>query len=244
MTIPWLNENQYFTFPSVEESTDEGIVAVGGNLSPGFLLSAYKQGIFPWFSDGDPLLWWSPDPRFVLFSEKLKISKSMRKEIRKNRYEILLDQNFKDVIRGCRTSVRKGAGGTWITEEMVDAYCSLNDLGLAHSVEVRDKGKLVAGLYGVSLGRVFFGESMFTTVSNGSKIAFILLLLFLKDYGFKLIDCQDHTNHLESLGAENIGRDQFYTILADELSFPDHRGDWATLFPGFPDSKGFRALLK
>ena len=244
MSLPWLDASEHILFPSVDDSTEEGIVAVGGNLSPGVLLSAYRQGIFPWFNEGDDILWWSPDPRFVLFTEKLKISKSMRKEIRKEQNDIVLDSNFEEVIRNCRNSVRKGQGGTWITEDMVQSYCELNRLGWTHSVEVRKDGELLAGLYGVSLGRIFFGESMFTKVSNGSKIAFVLLTLFLKDKGFEVIDCQDHTNHLESLGAENIKRDEFYRLLNSAMTYPDLIGMWNDVFPDFPDSVGYRDLVK
>jgi len=244
LILPWFGADDYLQFPSIEDSTEEGIVAVGGNLSPGVLLSAYRQGIFPWYNEGDEILWWSPDPRFVLFSEKLRISKSMKKEIRKQKYDVVLDVNFEEVIRSCRTSVRKGQGGTWITEDMVNAYCELNKLGWTHSVEVRTNGELVAGLYGVSLGKVFFGESMFTKVSNGSKIAFILLTLYLKEKGFSIIDCQDHTNHLESLGAENINRKEFYRKLNSELSYPDLKGRWDEIFPDFPESEGYRNLIR
>ncbi|MBI9100430.1 MAG: leucyl/phenylalanyl-tRNA--protein transferase [Spirochaetaceae bacterium] len=242
--MPWLDAGESISFPSVEDSTEEGIVAIGGNLSPGVLLSAYRQGVFPWFNEGDEILWWSPDPRFVLFTEKLIISKSMKKEIRKSGYDVVLDENFEEVIRSCRNAVRKGPGGTWITEDMVAGYCELNRLGWTHSVEVRKEGRLLAGLYGVSLGRIFFGESMFTSISNGSKLAFILLTLFLKDKGFSLIDCQDHTKHLESLGAENISRKDFMRILKRELSYPDCKGFWNDIFPEFPDSSGLRELLK
>ncbi len=244
MSLPWLSAEQYIEFPSVETSTEEGIVAVGGNLSPGVLLSAYKQGIFPWFNEGDSVLWWSPDPRFVLFTNELKISRSMKKIIKKSRYTILLDNDFESVINGCRHSFRKGQGGTWITKDMVKAYCVLNRLGWAHSVEVWEDGSLKAGLYGISIGRIFFGESMFTSISNGSKTAFILLTLFLRDKGFELIDCQDHTDHLESLGAENISRKDFYSILKKDLSLSDYKGNWGLLFPDFPDSNGYRDLKK
>lgn len=244
MSFPWLGEEDAVTFPPVNESTEEGIVAVGGNLSPGVLLSAYRQGIFPWFNEGYEILWWSPDPRFVLFTDKLVVSSSMRREIRKPRYEVFLDRDFEGVIRNCRNSVRKGQGGTWITEDMVRGYCELNRLGWAHSVGIYDGDSLVAGLYGISMGRIFFGESMFTTVSNGSKRAFILLTLFLIDRGFSIIDCQAHTRHLESLGAENISRQDFYKILENELKYPDYRGSWQDIFPQFPDSAGFRKLME
>ncbi len=244
MSLQWLSASEQILFPSVEDSTEEGIVAVGGNLSPGVLLSAYHQGIFPWYSEGDEILWWSPDPRFVLYTDKLKISKSMKKEIRKQNFKVTLDSAFDEVIGNCARTVRKGQGGTWITNDMNSAYCELHRLGWAHSVEVRRDGELVAGLYGISLGRVFFGESMFTKVSNGSKMGFILLTLFLRDRGVTLIDSQDHTNHLESLGAENISRKDFYSILKRELDYPDFRGLWSLRFPEFPDSSGYRELLK
>lgn len=244
MNLPWLSASESIIFPPVEDSTEEGIVAAGGNLSPGMLLSAYRQGIFPWYNEGDEILWWSLDPRFVLFTEKLKISKSMKKELRKQKYEVTLDNSFKEVIGNCRNAVRRGQGGTWITKEMMDGYCELNRLGWAHSVEVRMSGKLVAGLYGISLGHVFFGESMFTKVSNGSKIAFILLTLYLKDKGFSFIDCQDHTNHLESLGAENIRRKEFFNILNKGLAFPDFIGMWCDIFPDFPQSAGYGKILE
>jgi len=245
LSLPWLSANEQINFPSVYDSTEEGIVAVGGNLSPGVLLSAYRQGIFPWYNEGDEILWWSPDPRFVLFTDKLKISRSMKKEIRKLQYQVTLDHSFKEVIENCSNVRRRGQGGTWITKEMIAGYCELNRLGWTHSVEVRNgEGILVAGLYGVSMGHIFFGESMFTTVSNGSKIAFIYLTLFLKDRGFRLIDCQDHTNHLESLGAENISRKDFYQILNSELSYPDFKGMWSDVFPDFPDSVGYGDLIK
>ncbi|MBN2659538.1 MAG: leucyl/phenylalanyl-tRNA--protein transferase [Spirochaetales bacterium] len=231
-------------FPSVEEATGEGVVAFGGNLSPGVLLSAYRQGIFPWFSEGQDILWWSPDPRFVLFTDRLKISRSMKKEIRKEKYQVVVDRNFEEVIRSCRETVRRGQRGTWITEEMVQAYCRIHKLGWAHSVEVLDKGNLVAGLYGVSMGRVFFGESMFTRVSNGSKTALIFLTLFLREQGFLLIDSQEHTDHMESLGAEYISRNAFYSILKKELTYPDYRGMWNRLFPDFPRCRGLRDLLQ
>lgn len=244
MSFPWLGADEYIIFPPVENSTPEGIVAVGGNLSPGVLLSAYKQGIFPWFNEGEEILWWSPDPRFVLYTENLRISKSMKKVLKKNQFQISCDSRFEEVIRGCRNSFRKGQGGTWITEDMVKAYCDVHELGWAHSVEVSLDGELIAGLYGISFGRVFFGESMFTKVSNGSKAGFIALTLFLRDKGFRIIDCQDHTKHLESLGAENMSRIDFYKILKSELHYPDYKGKWTEVFPEFPLSTGLGELLK
>lgn len=244
MSFPWLREDEYLEFPPVEQSTEDGIVATGGNLSPGVLLSAYRQGIFPWFSDGMDILWWSPDPRFVLYTDKFKIPKSMRKEIRKKKYQVVLDRNFEEVITSCRQTLRKGQNGTWITDSMVKGYCELHRLGYAHSVEVRKNGELVAGLYGVSLGHIFFGESMFTRVSNGSKLALIYLTLYLKDQGFKLIDSQDHTDHMERFGAENILREDFYRILKNELDYPDYRGKWDQIFPDFPLSQGLGEIME
>ena len=214
MSLPWLSANEHIYFPSVSDSTEEGIVAVGGNLSPGVLLSAYKQGIFPWYNEGDEILWWSPDPRFVLFTEKLKISKSMKKEIRKLQYKVTLDHSFNDVMENCSNVTRRGQGGTWITKDMIAGYSELNKLGWTHSVEVRNRsGVLVAGLYGVSIGHVFFGESMFTRISNGSKAALVALVKRLKQQGVAVIDCQMTTSHLVTFGAREISGDEFRHLL-------------------------------
>ena len=187
-------------FPDVEESTEEGIVAVGGDLSVERLILAYSKGIFPWYSsDKSPILWWSPDPRFVLLPSQLKISKSMRPLFNQNKFQVTWDQNFEDVIKNCQKIERDDQPGTWITSKMLAAYIQLHKKGYAHSVEVWLDNELVGGLYGISLGKVFFGESMFAKVSNASKFGFISLVKQLIKKDFVLIDCQQETKHLESL---------------------------------------------
>lgn len=200
-------------FPSVNLASPEGIVAIGGDLSPERLLLAYRSGIFPWFEDDEPILWWSPPERMVLFFEDLKISKSMRNILNRNTFKITFNTAFREVITNCRTIKRDGQPGTWITNEMVEAYCRLHDLGYAKSVEVWQEDKLVGGLYGVDMGTIFCGESMFSKVSNASKIAFIALAKHLEKENYKLLDCQVHNDHLESLGAVEILREDFLAIL-------------------------------
>lgn len=204
----------------------DGLLAVGGDLSPARLLNAYRQGIFPWYSEGQPILWWSPNPRAVLFPERLNISRSLRKTLRKRPFRITLDNAFAEVIEAC-SEPREGQDGTWITEEMKQAYLHLHHIGFAHSAECWDGDTLVGGLYGVSLGHVFFGESMFARRSDASKIAFVHLVEQLKDWGFGLIDCQVHTGHLASLGAEDIPREKFLGLLDDWSDpFDAHQGHW------------------
>ncbi len=200
-------------FPPVEEAMPDGLLAAGGDLSPERLLLAYSSGIFPWFNEEDPPLWWSPDPRFVLFPDELKVSKSMQQVIRKNEFEFKINTNFKEVIANCSQVYRKGQPGTWITSEIIDAYTQLHELGYAFSAEAWQAGNLVGGLYGVMLGKIFFGESMFSKVSNASKFAFIKWVELLKENGIVLIDCQVHTAHLESLGARMIERECFLEIM-------------------------------
>ena len=198
-------------FPSVREATSEGLLAIGGDLSAERLLLAYKLGIFPWFEADEPILWWSPDPRFVLFPEKLKVSKSMKQVLRNSVYKVTVNKAFREVITECSMAKRNGQSGTWITEDMIEAYVKLHGLGYAKSVEVWQDDTLVGGLYGVDLNNgVFCGESMFSKVSNASKVG---LITFLQQTGYKLIDCQVHTSHLESLGAEAIPRDFFLSFL-------------------------------
>ncbi|MDS0526335.1 leucyl/phenylalanyl-tRNA--protein transferase [Clostridium sp. SHJSY1] len=209
MPIYRLPRDLIFPDPSLAE--EDGLLAVGGDLSPERLLLAYANGIFPWFSDDQPLLWWSPDPRFIVYPKDIKISKSMKKLLKKNTYKITFDTCFKDVISNC-SNIRKESG-TWITNEMIDAYCRLHELGFAHSVESWYENKLVGGLYGVSIGKCFFGESMFSTMSNASKAAFITLGNVLEQENFLMIDCQIHTPHLESLGALHVSRQEFLEIL-------------------------------
>lgn len=203
-------------FPDINLAQDEpnGLLAVGGCLSTERLLNAYRQGIFPWYSEGEPILWWTPSPRLVIYPQKLKTSKSLKKTIRKGQFEITFDSAFSDVIDQC--SLPRGDGyGTWITEEIKQAYATLHEKGYAHSVEAWQEGKLVGGLYGISIGSIFFGESMFSQVSNASKVAFVTLVTQLHEAGFKLIDCQVRTEHLVSLGAEEISRELFSQHLVE-----------------------------
>lgn len=215
-----------YPFPDIESASEEGIVAVGGDLSPGRLVSAYTRGIFPWFSEDEPILWWSPDPRFILFPKNLKISKSMKSILRKDTFQVTYDMDFKKVIKACASSPRKGQEGTWITKDMINAYSKLHELGYAHSVEVWQNKKLVGGLYGISLGTAFFGESMFSKVSNASKFGFIKLIERLKIKKFDLIDCQVFTNHLASLGAEEVNRIDFLNYLSKSLDRDSWFGSW------------------
>lgn len=223
-------------FPHPELADPNGILAVGGDLSPDRLLLAYEWGIFPWFNPGEPILWWSPDPRFVLFPDELKIAKSMRPYFNQRKFEVTFDRNFEDVIRACQTQKRdRQMGGTWITEEMVQGYCKLHELGYAHSVEVWQGEELVGGLYGVSLGKIFFGESMFAKVSNASKFGFITLVQQLKKLDFQLIDCQQKTKHLASLGARSIDRKVFLAFLEKNQQKETLVGKWIQLSKKLPD---------
>jgi leucyl/phenylalanyl-tRNA---protein transferase len=212
-------------FPPVQEA-EEGIVAVGGDLAPERLLSAYQHGIFPWYSDGEPIIWWSPDPRFVLMPDDLHISSSMQRVINSGTFTATFDTDFDFVIRQCAVSSRKGQDGTWITNEMIDAYNRLHHLGYAHSVEVRKDNRIVGGMYGISLGKCFFGESMFFTEANASKFAFIFLVQWLKRHGFHFLDAQVYTTHVASLGAKNISRDEFMQLLKTGLSHETWTGKW------------------
>lgn len=198
-------------FPDVSEASSEGLLAIGGDLSPERLIHAYSNGIFPWFENEEPILWWSPDPRFVLFPEDLKVSKSMKQILKRNSFEVTVNKAFKSVIEACAEAKRGGQNGTWITEQMIKAYDKLHQLGYAKSVEVWKNNRLVGGLYGIDLGnRVFSGESMFTKVSNASKVGFIV---FVQNSNYNVIDCQIHTKHLESLGARHISRKDYLKFL-------------------------------
>lgn len=199
-------------FPDVTEADRDGILAVGGDLSPERLLLAYQSGIFPWFDSDEPILWWAPPRRMVLFPDELVVSKSMRSILRKELFTITFNKDFRAVISNCSTIKRNGQRGTWITSEMIEAYVKLHELGFAKSVEVWQNNELVGGLYGIDLGHVFCGESMFSKVSNASKVAFITLVENLKIRKYKLIDCQVHNDHLESLGAREIERAEFMKI--------------------------------
>jgi leucyl/phenylalanyl-tRNA--protein transferase len=206
------NPEAPFPSPHQAETDPDGLLAVGGDLTPQRLINAYRHGIFPWYSEDQPILWWSPNPRTVLFPEKLKISRSLRKSLRNRPYRVTFDQAFGDVIEACRAP-RKDDGGTWITDAMKTAYLRLHQLGYGHSVEVWHDSELLGGLYGVAIGQVFFGESMFSRESDASKIALVHLADHLMERGYRLIDCQVHSDHLISLGAEEIPRSQFCDCL-------------------------------
>ena len=210
--LHWLDDSFEFPDPATALKTPNGLLAVGGDLQPLRLLQAYQRGIFPWFDEDQPPLWWTPDPRMVLFPQELHISHSLRKAIRSCPFELTSDQAFAQVVAAC-AAPRKGANGTWITEEMESAYLRLHELGFAHSIEVWDNESLVGGLYGLALGKVFFGESMFSRKSNASKIAFVHVVRTLATAGVQLIDCQVANPHLESLGARTIARDEFMRFL-------------------------------
>jgi leucyl/phenylalanyl-tRNA--protein transferase len=198
-------------FPDISEASADGLLAIGADLSVERLISAYQKGVFPWFSEGDPILWWSPDPRFVLFPEKLKVSKSMKQVLRNCDFTVTVNKNFRAVINACSEVKRMGQDSTWITDSMTAAYIKLYEAGYAKSVEVWKENELIAGLYGVDLNNgVFCGESMFTKEPNASKAGFIT---FIQNTNYKLIDCQVYTKHLESLGAEDIPRKQFLEYL-------------------------------
>ena len=202
-------------FPNPEEASEEGLLAIGGDLSIERLLLAYRSGIFPWYEDGQPIMWWSPEPRMVLFPSNFKVSKSLQKIIANNKFRITFDTCFSEIIKNCSIIKRDGQGGTWITNEMEKAYIQLHKKGHAHSVEVWEDDKLVGGLYGIDLveQKVFCGESMFSKVSDASKVGFYYLLEKLKTMNYKLIDCQMYTSHLESLGATEIPRKEFSSFL-------------------------------
>ena len=224
--IPWLERGA--PFPPVQSALKDpnGLLAAGGDLSSERLLSAYRHGIFPWFSEGDPILWWSPDPRMILFPAELKISRSLGKTLRNRSYEGRFDSAFDEVVAGC-AAPRKGEPGTWISGAMIEAYRGLHRLGYAHSVETWIDGDLAGGLYGVAIGRVFFGESMFSRARDASKIALASLVAHLKAAGFGLIDCQMRTRHLESLGAREITRRRFSRLLEELIHYPHSPGSWS-----------------
>ncbi|MEK7816145.1 MAG: leucyl/phenylalanyl-tRNA--protein transferase [Pseudomonadota bacterium] len=225
--LPILRPDAGLDFPPVETASPEGLLAVGGDLRPERLLAAYRRGIFPWYSDGQPILWWSPDPRAVLFPEKLKISRSLHKTLRAGKFRVTFDQRFRDVMRACALPRSKDpAAGTWITAAMIEAYTELHRLGHAHSVEAWRGTELVGGLYGVALGGAFFGESMFARETDASKVAFVRLVRQLARWGYTLIDCQLYTAHLARFGAEEIPRSTFLHLLAQAQALPGRRGCW------------------
>ena len=224
--LTWLKRDD-FSFPPLETALREpnGLLAAGGDLRPERLLAAYRHGCFPWYQEGQPLLWWSPDPRTVLFPDELHVSRSLRKRMRQGDYQVTFDKAFAEVIQGC-AGPRSYADGTWITTPMQDAYIRLHEMGVAHSVEVWQQGQLVGGLYGLAMGELFFGESMFSRATDASKVGFVTLVERLREWGFALIDCQMPTRHLQSFGARSIPRAAFAEALAthlDRLSAADWR---------------------
>lgn len=213
-------------FADPDKADPDGLLAIGGNLSVNTIINAYSQGVFPWYSKEMPILWWCPDPRLVLFPEKLKISKSLRHTIKQNKYLVRIDKSFEKVIENCASSKRKGQEGTWITEEMKDAYIQLYREGYAHSFETYYNDELVGGLYGVSLGRTFFGESMFYKMTDASKVALYYLVEQIKKWNFHFIDAQQSTQHMKMMGAEEISRKEFLRILTISLKESTIRGRW------------------
>ncbi|SLM29130.1 leucyl/phenylalanyl-tRNA-protein transferase [Desulfamplus magnetovallimortis] len=215
-----------FIFPPADFARHDGLLCVGGDLSYHRLIKAYKSGIFPWFSKGEPILWWSPDPRLVLFPSNIRISRSLGKKIKKGTFSVTMDTAFEDVIRECATSRIEAGIDTWLVDGMIEAYVDLYNRGDAHSVETWQKGRLVGGLYGVSIGRIFFGESMFSRESDASKIALAALCFHLQKYKFDLIDCQVTTPHLVSMGAEEIPRQEFLLQLNSSVKKKGLSGRW------------------
>lgn len=214
------------TFPPPEQATPEGILAVGGDVSVKRLIAAYSQGIFPWPHEGYPLLWFSPDPRFILKLNRVKVGRTLQKNIRRRRYEIRADTQFRQVMKHCAITPRPGQRGTWITREMLEGYCLLHREGIAHSVEAWTEGQLVGGLYGVSLGRMFCGESMFAHASDASKITAVTLFGNLKVWGFDFVDCQVYTDHMARFGAVDWSRPRFLRALKKALLAPTRRNIW------------------
>ena len=214
-------------FPDPARAEPNGLLAVGGDLSPERLVAAYSAGVFPWYSDESPILWWSPDPRLVLDAGRLHLPRSLRKVVRQGRYRITCDEAFDRVVGRCAAQVRPGQEGTWITPEMQEAYRRLHQLGLAHSFEAWEAGALAGGLYGVSLGAAFFGESMFADRPDASKVALVRTVAWLADHGIDLIDCQVRTEHLVRFGAEEIRRAEFLRRLSRALTRPTQSGRWS-----------------
>ena len=229
MLIPWLGAD--IAFPPLTSALKEpnGLLAVGGDLSPRRLLAAYRHGIFPWYSEGDPILWWSPDPRMVLFPAELRVTRSLAKTLRNASYEVRFDTAFDEVMRGC-AAPRDGEPGTWITAEMRAAYGRLHELGYAHSAETWIDGALAGGLYGVAIGRMFFGESMFSGESGSSKLALAALARRLREWGWPWIDAQVENEHTRSLGALRMPRERFLELVSDQTSLPEPAASWTERF--------------
>ncbi len=222
----YLLDNDLNLFPPVDEALEDGLLAIGGDLRPERLLEAYANGIFPWYDEDHPIMWWSPDPRMVLIPNQMKVSKSLSQVIRNSDFQVKFDQQFEEVIKACGKINRKNQPGSWITTDMIEAYVKLHTMGFAHSVETYRNGQLAGGLYGVSLGGIFFGESMFHTQSNASKVALYHLVQFAMEMGIELIDVQQETSHLASLGAKAIKRDTFLSLLKKLVSRPTLMGNW------------------
>lgn len=224
--IPWLNADA--PFPTVESALREpnGLLAAGGDLSAERLLTAYRAGIFPWYNEGQPILWWSPDPRMVMFPHELRISRSLARRLRKSDYEIRFDSVFREVMLACAATPRPGQDGTWITANIISAYCKLHDLGFAHSVETWIDGQLVGGIYGVAIGHMFYGESMFHRATDASKIALVHLVQHLQNNGYGMMDCQMKTSHLATLGARELPRSEFSLTLMKLVNYSLTPGKW------------------
>jgi leucyl/phenylalanyl-tRNA--protein transferase len=228
--LPIYRLSEALLFPSPEKADPDGMLAVGGDLSPERLILAYRMGIFPWYAENSPILWWSPDPRLILDPKNFKIPKSLNRVLNKDVFSVTVDQSFEFVIRGCAEVRRPGERGTWISHDMIEAYVGLHKAGFAHSVESWCEGKLVGGLYGVSLGRVFFGESMYYVMKDASKVALVCLVRLLQYWGFDMIDCQVTTANLLRFGAQEIPRSRFLNRLSGALQYSTWRGHWF-----FPD---------
>ncbi len=224
MPVYQLDENS-FMFPKPEMAIEDGLLAIGGDLKPERILNAYINGIFPWY-DGDTIMWWSPDPRMVVFPEEAVFSKSLKQSMRNKNYEILYDAHFEEVIDACAHVKRKGQSETWITQDMKQAYTNLFNYGFAHCIEARYEGHLVGGLYGLAIGNAFFGESMFHKKTDASKICFYHLIQYLKNNGYKIVDAQQETAHLHSLGGRLIPRKEFLEILSEQLRSDLRPGKW------------------
>ncbi len=224
--LPWLTANTSFPAPESALREPNGLLAAGGDLSAERLLAAYRAGIFPWYSEGQPILWWSPDPRMVLFPHELKISRSLARRLRKPDYEIRFDTAFRQVMLACAAAPRLGQDGTWITADIISAYCILHDLGVAHSVETWIDGQLAGGIYGVAIGHMFYGESMFHRATDASKIALVHLIRHLQQNDYGMMDCQMKTAHLASLGARELPRSEFSLTLMKLVNYPLTPGKW------------------
>jgi leucyl/phenylalanyl-tRNA---protein transferase len=230
MALTWLTTSAESCFPPVENTRDDGLLAAGGDLSSQRLLDAYQQGIFPWFNQHDPILWWSPDPRMVLFTDQVKISRSLKKTLRDTTITVTADTAFNEVITACAAPRDNHASdlenSTWIHPDMINAYIELHQQGFAHSIECWHEGQLVGGLYGIAIGQMFFGESMFSIMRDSSKIALVTLCQQLKQWGYPMIDCQINSNHLASMGAKEINRNDFIGYLNKYCLVNSPNGPW------------------